>query len=85
MSVMATMQPRVAAALGVLPRRYYETAMRAIAAEVTEPRYFIFSDYISWAADLLGFGQAAPYLRLRIPRRSGARLTCISWRAADIT
>ncbi len=52
----------VAAALGVLPRRYYETAMRAIAAEVTEPRYFIFSDDISWAADLLGFGQHLTYV-----------------------
>ncbi len=42
------------AALGMLPRAYYEEAMRAVSQLVTDPVFYVFSDDVAWAAEYLG-------------------------------
>ena len=43
----------IAAGLGVLPSEYYLTAMRALDQELGNPHYFVFSDDVRWARELL--------------------------------
>jgi len=47
---------QIAARLGVLPSDYYLSAMRALGQDLANPHYFVFSDDVSWARDLLPAG-----------------------------
>ncbi len=44
----------VAPALGLLPAAYYRDVISALHAELKDPRFFIFSDDVQWAKELLG-------------------------------
>lgn len=44
---------QIAARLGVLPREYYLAAVSALGQTLASPHYFVFSDDVSWAKDLL--------------------------------
>ena len=43
----------VSKSLGVLPLAYYESALGALKRELSGPKFFVFSDDIAWAADLV--------------------------------
>jgi len=51
-----------AQAMGVLPREYYETTLRALGEELGEPWFFVFSDEIAWARHLLGARPGITYV-----------------------
>ena len=48
--------------LGVLPTEYYMTALRGLEKEVESPHYFVFSDDISWARNVMPAGARATYV-----------------------
>jgi hypothetical protein len=68
----------VAAALGVLHRRYYDDAMGAIRGHVSNPVYFVFSDDVAWARELLGSGSAITYVDHNGPADSHEDLRLMS-------
>lgn len=45
---------KVAAALGVLQRDYYDRALEHVSRNVPNPHYFVFSEDIPWARGILG-------------------------------
>lgn len=53
---------QIAARLGVLPREYYLAAVRALGEALESPHYFVFSDDVSWAKDLLPAGDRVTYV-----------------------
>ena len=59
----------IAARLGVLPRHYYSTAMDALDRELANPHYFVFSDDVSWATNLLPAGENVTH----VDQNRGAR------------
>lgn len=52
----------IAARLGVLPRRYYDTAMTSLALDVPDAQFYVFSDDIGWAEQFLGTGAPITYV-----------------------
>lgn len=46
----------VATALGVLPSEYFQTSVSQLTKEVSQPHFYVFSDDIAWAQQLLRIG-----------------------------
>lgn len=47
--------------MGILPRAFYEGAIREMRQIVHIPRFFVFSDDIGWAKDMLDLGEDAVF------------------------
>jgi len=69
---------RIAALLGVLPRQYYLSAVEDLNRELASPHYFVFSDDISWARELLPRDMRVTYVEHNRGARSHEDLRLMS-------
>jgi len=52
----------IADLLGVLPREYYSAATRELGRELERPKYYVFSDDIAWAQEVMPGGLPVIYV-----------------------